>query len=200
MPAHLHRRAGATGLALVVAGAIGCGGSGPTSAPSVGPGRAYRPPSLSAGVAQARPVHGRVCERGRPRRFGVHLELFANRHVVIVPAGIGVAPPRKREGAYVVSGRCNYPAITVEPTGVVQLAPGSELTLGDFFALWGQPLSARRLAGFRTTRGSRVEAFVGGHAWPGDPRAIPLTRHAQIVLEVRGHVPPHKRYGFPPGL
>jgi hypothetical protein len=140
------------------------------------------------------------CRRGVRDRFGVHLELFANRHVVIVPAGVGIAPPRKRTGAYVVEGRCEYPAITVEPTGVIQVLDGSRLTLGDFFAIWGQPLSRRRLAGFAAPSGTRVRAFVGGDEWHDDLGGIPLRRHAQIVLEVGGFVEPHRRYGFPPGL
>jgi hypothetical protein len=136
------------------------------------------------------------CARGETDRFGVHLELFAERRVLIVAAGIGVSPPHGRRGAYVTRGRCSYPIRTREPTGVLEVAPGHGYVLGDLFALWGQPLGPRRLASFR----GRVEAYVGGRAWPGDPRSIPLTRHAQIVLEVGGHVPPHARYHFPPGL
>jgi dihydroxyacid dehydratase/phosphogluconate dehydratase len=36
-------------------------------------------------------------------------------------------------------------------------------------------------------------------SWPGAPGAVPLTRHAEIVLEVGPHVPPHSSYAFPPG-
>jgi hypothetical protein len=131
-------------------------------------------------------------------RYGVHLELFAARRVVIVAPGIGIAPPRTREGAYVRGGRCSYPVRTREPTGVIEVEGGGPrpLRLGDLFDLWGQPLGPRRLAGFR----GRVQTYVGGQAWRGDPRAIPLARHAQIVLEVGGHVPPHASYRFPPGL
>jgi hypothetical protein len=68
--------------------------------------------------------------------------------------------------------------------------------LGDLFAVWGQPLSRRRLAAFR----GRVEAYLDGARWRRDPRRIPLRRHAQVVLEVGGQVPPHARYRFPPGL
>jgi hypothetical protein len=200
MRAALHHLFAAACAALAVAATLGCGDSTPRTAPSVGPGPRYRPPSLSAEVARARPVRGLACRRGRRSRHGVHLEVFANRHVVIVPAGIGIAPPRKHAGAYVVSGRCEYEAITVEPTGVIQVARGARVTLGGFFALWGQPLSTRRLAGFTAAAGSRVLAFVGGRAWLGDPATIPLTHHAQVVLEVDGYVPPHRRYGFPPGL
>ena len=137
------------------------------------------------------------CARGESRRFGAHLELFASRRVVIVASGIGVAPPRVREGAYVREGRCSYPLRTREPTGVIEVAAGGgSYTLGDLFALWGQPLGPNRLAGFR----GPVAAYVAGRRRPGDPRAIPLARHAQIVLEVGGHVPPHARYRFPPDL
>jgi hypothetical protein len=187
-------------LALVLL--AGCGGDSgdpaplPRSAPGVGPDARWRPPSLSRAVAEARPVRGMRCDRDERRRFGVHIELFAARQVVLVAPGIGVAPPRTRDGAYVRGGRCWYPLRTREPTGVIEVEQGAPRRLGDLFALWGQPLGPRRLAGFR----GPVEAYVGGRRRAGDPRSIPLTKHAQVVLEVGGHVPPHPRYHFPPGL
>jgi hypothetical protein len=75
-------------------------------------------------------------------------------------------------------------------------AGGRPKTLGDLFAVWGQPLGKRRMAGFS----GKVSAFVGGRLWQRDPREIPLRRHAQIVLEVGGYVKPHATYLFPPGL
>jgi hypothetical protein len=190
-------RRAAVALAVVLAG---CGGDTaaplPRSAPGVGPDARWRPPSLSRAVAAARPVGGLRCSRAARRRFGVHLELFAARRVVIVAPGIGIAPPRAAAGAYVRGGRCSYPVRTREPTGVLEVEAGRRLRLGDLFALWGQPLGTRRLAGFR----GPVQAFVGGRRRHGDPRSIPLTPHAQIVLEVGGSVPPHARYGFPPDL
>ena len=115
---------------------------------------------------------------------------------MIVAAGIGIAPPRRREGAYVRGGRCSYPVRTREPTGVIEVEPGSAATLGDLFALWGQPLSRRRIGSFR----GPVRAYVDGRRRRGDPRRIPLRPHGQIVLEVQGYVPPHPSYRFPPGL
>jgi hypothetical protein len=85
---------------------------------------------------------------------------------------------------------------TREPTGVIEVAEGRPVTLGDLFAVWGQPLSGTRMAGFR----GEVRAYVAGRPWRRDPRSIPLRRHAQVVLEVGGHVPPHRSYLFPPGL
>lgn len=146
-------------------------------------------------------MRGLACRRGGPRRYGVHLEIFARRLVVIIPPGIGVAPPLTRRGAaYVVGGRCSYPARTIEPTGVIQVTEGAKVTLGDFFALWGQPLSPTRLLSFRETKEWRIRAFYNGRPWRGRPSAIPLTRHAEITLEVNGFVPVRVGYRFRPGL
>src|SRR5581483_12130360 len=141
---------------------------------------------------------GLRCTRAPVRRFGVHLELFARRRVVIVPAGIGVARPFARAFGRLSPRGCSYPLRTLEPTGVVEVAAGSRLTLGALFRLWGQPLGPHRLASFRSR--APLLAFVGGRRWRGDARSIPLTRHAQIVLELGGYVPPHPRYAFTGGL
>jgi hypothetical protein len=188
--------------------AWGCGGSAQTTParPAAldhsyipvpfGRGPRYRPPALNVGVALASSVGGMPCGSVGGQRYGAHLELFAHRRVIAIPAGIGVAPPQRRDGAYVRGGRCSYPLRTFEPTGVIELGRGPTRTLGDFFAVWGQPLSLRRLLSFRAP----VLAFVDGRAWRGDPRAIPLARHAQIVLEVGGALPPHRVYRFANGL
>jgi hypothetical protein len=164
----------------------------------VGRGPRYRLPATSVAVSRRAPVAGLRCVSTHRPPVGVHLELFARRLVIPVPAGIGVAPAIRRRGVYVLSGACEYPLRTLEPTGVVRvdagLAPAP--VLGTLFAIWGQSLSQTMMAGFR----GRVLAFVDGRRWPGSPRSIPLSRHAEIVLEVGGGLPPHPRYDFPPGL
>jgi hypothetical protein len=189
--------------ALAVATICGCGSdtraepSLPKTAPGVGPTVRHRPPSLGLRAAHAQPIAGLRCTRASAPRYGVHLELFAARRVVLIPPGVGVAPPRERTGAYVRGGRCSYPLRTREPTGVIEVRSAERSpTLGRFFAVWGQPLGQDAMAGFR----GRVRAYVNGRPWRRDPRAIPLARHAQIVLEVGGHVRPHAGYRFPPGL
>jgi hypothetical protein len=160
-----------------------------------GIGAARRLPSLGRDAGAGRPIGRLRCEAPQPPESAVHVELFARGHVVIVPAGIGVAPPRRRRGAYVTGGRCRYPLWTSEPTGVVRVAaPG--LTLGDLFAIWGRPLSRTRVARWRGS----VRADVGGRRWRGDPAAIPLRRHAQIVVQAgEPLLRPNARYRFPPG-
>jgi hypothetical protein len=152
----------------------------------VGPG--FRPAAAPAAVRRGEPVGRFRCTHDGRRRFGAHLELFIRRRVLLVPAGVGVAR----------GGRCTYPLRTREPTGVIEVQRGTHATVGDLFRLWGQPLGPRRIAGFRSR--TPVLAFVGGKRWRGDVRAIPLARHAQIVLELGGYVPPHPRYLFADGL
>jgi hypothetical protein len=124
-----------------------------------------------------------ACSPAPEHRDRAHVELFANRRVVLVPKGIGVG------------NGCSYPLRTTQPTGVVEFVPAARPTLGDLFDVWGQPLSRRGFAGFH----GAVSAWVDGKRWPGDVRSIPLGRHAQIVLEVGGYVPPHTFFLFPPG-
>lgn len=164
----------------------------------IGVGPNYKLRAAPETVLAGRPVGRLRCGRESERRFGVHLEVFARRQVVIVPAGIGVARPWRRNFARLTPGGCTYAVRTLDPTGVFEVRASERPTLGDLFRLWNQPLGLHRLAGFRT-RGS-VLAFVGGKRRYGDPRSIPLTRHAQIVLEIGGYVAPHPRYLFSGGL
>jgi hypothetical protein len=152
----------------------------------VGPG--FRPPAGPAAVLRGEPVGRFRCAANGGRRFGAHVELFVRRRVLLVPAGVGVAR----------GGRCSYPLRTREPTGVIEIRHGTRATVGDLFRVWDQPLGRTRLAGFRSR--APLLAFVGGKRWRGDAAAIPLSRHAQIVLELGGYVPPHPRYLFADGL
>jgi hypothetical protein len=144
------------------------------------------------------PVIGR-CRRRLGPRYGVHVEVFGANRVVIVPAGIGVRPPVRVSGGRVSSAGCYGSLVTVEPTGVVLVRPGSRLLLSDLFRSWGVPLSARRVASFVAPRAGQIAVFVGGRGWSGAPGGVPLTRHAEIVVEAGPRVPPHSSYTFPPG-
>jgi hypothetical protein len=163
----------------------------------VGQGPRFTPPASGPAVQRAAPVDGMSCGRASTALTAVHVEVFAQNHVVVIPAGIGVAPPLRRAGAYVRDGRCLYPLRTLEPTGLVEIALGATHTLGELFRLWGQPLTPREVAGFAAAPSRRVAVFVNGRLWPHSPRSLPLTPHAQITVEVGPHVPPHARYTFP---
>lgn len=173
-------------------------GADPIPTP-IGVGPLYHPRAAPTRVLQGDPVGTRRCGTAG-QRFGAHVELFARARVVIVPAGIGVAEPLRRTGAYVAPRGCSYGLRTLEPTGVVEVRRGTEQTLGDLFAIWGQPLSPTRLAGFSTMRSAPVRAYVAGRRWRGSLDAIPLRPHAEIVLELGRYIPPHVSFRFRNGL
>lgn len=125
--------------------------------------------------------------------------MFGADRVVIVPAGIGITPPIRVSAGRVSSAGCYGGLVTLEPTGVVLVRPGSRLVLSDLFRAWGVPLSVQQAASFRAPEGGGVAVFVGGRRWRGEPAGVPLSRHAEIVLEVGPYVPPHSSYTFPPG-
>jgi hypothetical protein len=194
-------------VALIAFALAGCGGSSRPQAASgrlpssyiplsVGRGPRYRPPlpAGSVGPSTASLAGPRLaCEPDLGPRFDVHVELFAHRHVVLIPAGIGVSAP-VRAGAFVRGGRCYEPLVTLDPTGVIDVqASAGPATLRTLFVLWGQSLSSTRLAGFT---GHVVRAFVDGRPVPGDPADIRLRRDDEIVLETSGYVVPHDTYGF----
>jgi hypothetical protein len=182
-----------------------CGGTARQAPPPpprpVAVDAAHRLPAASAQVRRAAPVGGLTCGASGGR-YGVHVELFVDGLVVLLPSGIGVAPPLTGDAPYVTGGRCSYPLRTLEPTGVVEVAAGGRpLTLGDLFAVWGQPLGALGFGRWRAAPGERLGVFVNGVRFAGDPRTVPLDRHAEIVLEVGSpRVVPHARYRFAPGL
>ena len=111
----------------------------------------------------------------------MHLELFARRRAIVVPARIGV----RRD--------CRYPLRTLTPTGVIEVGARG-LTLGDFFSVWRMPLTGRRMLTFHGS----VRAYVGGKRWAGNPRRIALKDRREIVLEVGPYIAPHAFFLFPP--
>jgi hypothetical protein len=186
-------RAGALAVgAGVLLFAAGCGGGGGTTDPVAGPpivtrpigaGPRFRLPPRGTAAATGAPIGGLRCRSGRSGVGPIvaHLEIFARRDTLVIPAGIGV-----------LRGRCGYSVRTLTPTGLI-VADRRGLTLGDLFAIWGQPLRARRLAGFS----GPIVAFVDGRRVRGAVRRIPIRHHAEIVVEVSGYVPPHAHYVFP---
>jgi hypothetical protein len=148
----------------------------------IGAGERYHPRAANQAVLDGRPIGRLRCSGGR--RFAVHVELFANRRVAILPPRIGVS----RRG-------CGYQLRTTTPTGVVEVLRRGSWTLGDLFRVWGRRLSPHALLTFD----GRVAVYVGGRRHLGDPRNVVLTRHAEIVVEVGGYVAPHRMFLFPKG-
>ena len=109
------RIAAAVVLLTTAAGAQGSNAVVPTH---IGHGALFHPGPRGPVLGAGRVIAGRSCSRYE-RRVGAHLELFARGLVVLVPAGIGIAPPLRVDGLK-ASGGCSYPVRTREPTGVIE--------------------------------------------------------------------------------
>jgi hypothetical protein len=192
--------------------AVACTGCGSAHHRAQSTGRTHTSASLARLISARRPIGaGRrfhppvrgsplgACRRRLGRREEAHIELFAANKVVLLPAGIGIRHPRIGPSDRVDSGRCYGSLVTLDPTGVVYIRPGAVRTLAELFDAWGQPLSRTRLAGFTAASGVRVSIFIDGRRRAGPPGTAVLTNHAEIVLEVGPHVPPHLSYTFPAG-
>jgi hypothetical protein len=156
----------------------------------------------SAGTLPA-PVDAIRCEASEQVLFHVHshLAIFADGRPLTVPEGIGIAPPQgvqqTAQGPFVVNGKCFYWLHTHARDGIVHIESPIQrtYTLGDFFDIWRQPLSRRRVAGAR----GPVTAYVDGRPFIGDPRTIALGAHRVVQLDVGRRVPPNG-FSFPSGL
>ncbi len=135
-----------------------------------------------------------VCRRTLGRRMAAHVELFGSGRVILIATGLGTAPPRRSVAGRITRARCFGSLVTLDPTGTVYARPGQRLTIADLFRAWGQPLSPTRIASFT---GGRVRVYVDGRIRHGSPLMVPLTEHAEIVLEIGPRVPPHRRFTFP---
>ena len=115
----------------------------------------------------------------------IHLQVYVNGHSRALPGGIGIIDQAVSEtprGLFYGTNTCMYWLHTRAADGLLEVESpvAREFTLGDFFAVWNQPLSASRVAGSR----GAVSATVNGRRWTGDPASIPLTEHAAIQLSV----------------
>ena len=197
-------------LILLGLGLTACGGGGggsdtpaPPAPPPPPPPGSTVPPlsstviSLDAGQAigashwgdgststggQGQPVAGLDCIVNLPETFHVHshVSIFLNGQQLRIPAHFGVFQQSP-------TSSCSYSVHTHDHTGKIHVeaaAPGT-FTLGQAFAVWGQPLSITDVAGLT---GMPVKVFVTDNGVvtenTGDWSGIQLTSHREITIQV----------------
>ena len=128
-------------------------------------------------AADGQPKAGISCDAMEGQRMHIHqhLVILDNGKPVAIPADVGQVPAK----------RCLYWLHTHTPDGIVHIeAPlDRTFTLGDFFTIWGQPLSKTRAASAQAAKGASLTVWVDGKKFTGDPRTIPLVAHADIVIQ-----------------
>jgi hypothetical protein len=163
--------------------------------------RALAPPRL---LVNGQQIDGITCQAGEQVLFHIHahLTIFDRGMPRQVPAGIGIAPPYEVQqtpsGRFIAGATCFMWLHTHSADGIIHTESpiGRTYTLGDFFDIWGQPLSRHRVGPAR----GHVTALLDGHVFTGNPRRIPLLPHAQIQLEVGKPLVAPEHIAFPPGL
>ncbi len=153
--------------------------------------------------ATGQPVDGIECSSSEQTLFHIHahLTIFVNGGARRVPYGIGIPNARVENtpaGPFVGSGSCFYWLHTHAADGIIHIeSPIDRIyTLGNFFDIWGQPLSSTEVG---LAQGP-VTALYNGQRYDGDPRGVPLTAHAQIQLEVGRPLVAPEVIEFPSGL
>jgi hypothetical protein len=75
---------------------------------------------------------------------------------------------------------------THDTTGIIHIEANDPrtLTLGDFFAVWRQPLGATVIDGERAGAGETVQATVNQQIYAGSPETIVLSERKDIVLQL----------------
>jgi len=131
---------------------------------------------------QGQAMAGLDCQLTMPETYHVHshVSIFLNGDALTVPGDIGIVPAAPQ-------GRCFYSVHTHDESGKihVEAAAAGTYTLGQMFALWGQPLTNTNIAGltgmpvsvYVTDNGVVTEATDG---WD----SIELMNHREITIAV----------------
>jgi hypothetical protein len=167
-------------IATAVVALSGCGSSNDKTTTT-----SSQPATTSNG---ARVIDGIRCQPEHlETHYHAHLTLLKDGKHVKVPALIGID----------LQHQCLYWLHTHDATGIIHIeSPDTRTyTLGQFFDVWGQPLSATKAASLS----GKLKVFVGTGRVSGDPRSIVLKPHELITIEQgRTVVPPP--FQFPPGV
>jgi hypothetical protein len=154
--------------------------------------------------ALGKAVDGIRCETNEQVLFHIHahLTVFVDGKARAIPFGVGIAPPlsgdNTPQGAFVTSGTCFTWLHTHAADGIIHIESPVRrtYTLGEFFDVWGQPLSSLRVGPAH----GKVTAFVNGSVYTGEPRGIKLQAHAQVQLDVGTPLIAPESIVFPNGL
>jgi hypothetical protein len=198
--------AAAVTLAAVAAAVIliaGGGGSSNSSNDSNGSASGGALLASTANAANGETVDGIQCQTSEQVLFHIHahLAILVNGKQRLVPEGIGITPPRTEQqsaqGPFVVNGSCFYWLHSHTADGIIHIESPVQrtYTLGDYFDIWKQPLGPNQVGPAK----GPVIAYLNGRPFSGNPRAISLSNHALIQLDVGTPAPGPKPFSFPSG-
>ncbi len=161
-------------VALAAAAALSCGAAARAAVPE---GHLHQVPA-------GQPVDGIRCDQmeGSLMHIHQHLTILDHGKPVTIPDDVGRP----------VIGQCFYWIHTHTPDGIIHIESPSfkTFTLGNFFDVWGEPLTKTDVAGAHPKKNERIVVWVNGSRYTGDPRGIQLSQHLDATIEVG---PPYTR-------
>jgi hypothetical protein len=139
------------------------------------------------------PIDGVECNSTEQLTYHdhAHVVIFINGQTRPMPLAVGMVPPatvqQTSAGDFATGSQsCLYWLHVHAQDGILHIESPTPKTyeLAQFFGIWHQPLSPTQIGPYT----GHVTATVNGKPWTGDPASIPLTEHAQIVLNLGGPI------------
>jgi hypothetical protein len=138
-------------------------------------------------AATGLPVDGVQCNAVEQVAYHIHthLTVYVDGKLRPIPAGIGLVEPiaqQTPDGPFDGASRCYYWLHVHAQDGVIHIESPTTTTytLGQFFAIWNQPLSASQVGPSE----GKLTVFVDGTRYSGNPAGIPLRSHEDIQIDV----------------
>jgi hypothetical protein len=113
-------------------------------------------------------------EEGQVVHIHQHLDLYVDGKKMMVPAQIGI----DAKGGFISDLH------THDTSGIMHVESPTvqSFSLGQFFAVWGLPLSATCIGSLCNKGTKQVGVWVDGEQLGGDPTRIVLAEHQEIVI------------------
>jgi hypothetical protein len=177
-------------IAVIAALVFSFGGQAASTAGAHATATAQAEYTPVAGVAYG-PVRCSYNEMVAPGFYHVHA------HLTILDRGKNV--PVSPNIGYDLQHDCLTWAHTHNPSmGVIHIESPYKIipTLGDFFKVWGQPLSSTQVASAKVTNGEQMKVFVDEKPYTGNPQDIKLKAHTDVEIEVGPPFVPPKKFNY----
>jgi hypothetical protein len=147
-------------------------------------GQLLAPASTAAGGPT---IDGIQCDASEQVAYHIHahLTVYVNGALRPIPAGIGIVSPVPQQtgsGTFDSASTCYYWLHVHAQDGVIHVESPTTATytLGQFFAIWQQPLTATQIG----PATGKLTVFVNGVRYTGNPANIPLKSHEDIQIDV----------------
>ncbi len=123
------------------------------------------------------PIDGVRCDRSEGSKVHIHehLSIYNHGSHILVPSLIGIPP----------TGDCLYWIHTHNDDGIIHVESPvyRPFTLGQFFDIWGQPLSWTLAAGAVSSRGSKLKIWINNKQFTGrNPRLLVIKNKTDLLI------------------